>query len=166
MRYYAKNYPHLDLKETSVRRFMNHYQTQLKTSTKEIPGSSIAQDLVSKKQGHPIMVDEEFDEQVREYIRELRKLGVINAHVVIAVGMRLVLNKDANLLEENGGHICLTKNWARYLLSRMGFVKRRANSKSKVSVEQFDELKELFLLDFNNVIEMDDVPGELVINWD
>ena len=52
------------------------------------------------------MVGEELDEQVREYIRELRKLGVIiNAHVVIAVGMGLVLNKDANLLEENSGHI-------------------------------------------------------------
>ena len=44
MRYYAKNYlwnyPHLNLKETSVRRFKNHYQTELKTSTKEISGSS------------------------------------------------------------------------------------------------------------------------------
>ena len=30
--------------------------------------------------------------------------------------------------------------------------------KSKVSVEQFDELNKLFSLDFNNVIEMDDVP--------
>ena len=48
----------------------------------------------------------------------------------------------------------------------MGFVKRRANTKSKVSVEQFDELKELFLLDFNNAVEMDDVPQELVINCD
>ena len=80
--------------------------------------------------------------------------------------MGLVLNKDANLLAENGGHISLTKHWARYLLSRMGFVKRRANTKSKVSVEQFNELKELFLLDFNNAVEMDNVPEELVINWD
>ena len=40
------------------------------------------------------MVGEELDEQVREYIKELRKLGVIiNAHVVIAVGMGLVLNR-------------------------------------------------------------------------
>ena len=28
------------------------------------------------------------------------------------------------------------------------------------------ELKELFLLDFNNAVEMDDVPEELVIKWD
>ena len=30
--------------------------------------------------------------------------------MVIAVGMGLVLNKVANLLEENGGHISLTKH--------------------------------------------------------
>ena len=72
MHYYAKSYPHLDLKETFVRRFKNHYQIQLKTSTKEISGSSTVQELVPKKRGHPLMVGEELDEQVREYIRELR----------------------------------------------------------------------------------------------
>jgi len=30
----------------------------------------------------------------------------------------------------------------------------------------FDELKKLYLLEFNNVVEMDEVPSELVINWD
>ena len=68
--------------------------------------------------------------------------------MVIAVGIGLVLSKDVTLLAENGGHINLTKHWARHLLSRMAFVKRRTNTKSKVSVEHFDELKELFLLDF------------------
>ena len=64
------------------------------------------------------MVGEELDEQVRENIRELRKLGVIiNAHVVIAIGMGLVLNKDANLLEENGvlpstGQGIFSREWA------------------------------------------------------
>ena len=48
----------------------------------------------------------------------------------------------------------------------MGFVKRRGNTKSKVSVEQFDELKELFLLEFDNAVEMDEFPQQLVINWD
>ena len=110
------------------------------------------------------MIGEELDKQVREYVRELRKSGVIiNVHVVIAIGTGLVLNKDTNLLAQNAGHISLTKHWARYLL---GFVKRRANIKSKVSVEHFEELKELYLLDFNNAIKMDDVPPELVINWD
>ena len=54
MCYNAKNYPHLDLKEISVRRFKNHYQTQLKTSTKEISGSSTVQELVPKKRSCPL----------------------------------------------------------------------------------------------------------------
>ena len=48
----------------------------------------------------------------------------------------------------------------------MGFVKRRGNTKAKVTVEHFDELKKLLLLEFNNVVEMDEVPAELIINWD
>ena len=48
----------------------------------------------------------------------------------------------------------------------MGFVKRRANTNVKVTVEHFDELKKLFLLEFNNMVEMDEVPAKLIINWD
>jgi len=48
----------------------------------------------------------------------------------------------------------------------MGFVKRRANTKAKIAVEHFDELKKLYLLEFNNIVEMDEIPSELVINWD
>ena len=97
---------------------------------------------------------------MREYVKELRKFGVvINAHVVIALGMGLVINKDANLLVENGSHISLDKHWLKYLLARMGFVKRRGNTKSKVLVEQFDELKELFLLEFNNAVEWINFPN-------
>ena len=53
----------------------------------------------------------------------------------------------------------------RYLLSHMGFVKRRVNIKAKVTIKHFNELKKLFLLDFSNVVEMDDVLSQLVINW-
>ena len=68
MRYYAKNYPDLELKETSVRRFKNNYQAQLKSSTKEVSENFIIQELVPKKRGCPLLIGEELDEQVREYI--------------------------------------------------------------------------------------------------
>ena len=71
----------------------------------------------------------------------------------MAVGTGIVINSDANLLAANGGHIDLTKQWAKYLLSRMGFIKRRVNTKAKFSVKHFNELKKLFLLEFNNVVE-------------
>ena len=84
----------------------------------------------------------------------------------MAVGTGIVMNNDTNLLAANGGLIDLTKQWAKYLLSGMGFMKRRVNTKVKFLVKHFNELKKLFLLEFNNVVEMDEVPSQLVINWD
>ena len=51
-------------------------------------------------------------------------------------------------------------------LRRMGFTKRRANSKSKVLLENFDEIKEQFQIDVRSVLEMEYVPPSLVLNWD
>ena len=167
MRYYAKHYPDLSkkLKETSVRQFKDKYKKSIHSSTYESPLA--VKELVPKKRGRPLLIGEELDDQVKEYVRELRREGVvINSDVVIAVGTGIVMNNDANLLFANGGYIDLTKHWAKYLLSHMGFVKRRANTKAKITVEHFDELKKLYLLEFNNVVEMDEIPSELVINWD
>ena len=36
---------------------------------------------------------------------------------------------------------------------------------SKVSVENFEEVKEQYLLDIKASIEMDEIPDKLVINW-
>ena len=71
-----------------------------------------------------------------------------------------------NLLASNGGHIALSKHWGKHLLTRMGYVKRRASTKAKVAVQNFDELNTQFLLDIKVVVEMDEIPPELVINWD
>ena len=40
----------------------------------------------------------------------------------------------------NGGHLLLTKDWSRYLLVMMYFVKRKANTKAKITLENFTEL--------------------------
>ena len=167
IRCYAKRFPEIPLKETSVRRFKNNYQDELKKLMHSSSDSPTVKELIPKKRGRPLLIGEELDEQVRDYIKELRREGVvINCDVAIAVGAGIVMISDANLLIANGGHIDLTKHWAKHLLSRMGFVKRRANTKAKVIVEHFDELKKLFLLEFNNVVEMDEVSAELIINWD
>ena len=42
----------------------------------------------------------------------------------------------------------------------MSFVKKRENTEAKVRVEYFDQLKELFLLEFDNVVERDEAPIE------
>ncbi len=77
----------------------------------------------------------------------------------------IVRSKDSNLLFSKGGHIALTKDWAKSILHRMGLVKRRASTKSEVSVENFEELKEQYLIDIKANVVMDEIPDELVINY-
>ena len=47
----------------------------------------------------------------------------------------------------------------------MGFVKCRTSTKAKVSVEDFEK-KEQFLLDIKATVTLEDIPLDLIINWD
>jgi len=48
----------------------------------------------------------------------------------------------------------------------MGMMKRKANTKAKVRVEDFDDMKRLFLMDINSAIQMDEIPAQSIVNWD
>ena len=48
----------------------------------------------------------------------------------------------------------------------MGFVKRKANTKAKVSVEDFEKLKTQFLFDTETFTSLEEIPESLVFNWD
>ena len=76
------------------------------------------------------------------------------------------MNSDSRLLASNGGHISLTRHWGKNTLHRMGLVKRKGTTKAKVLVEDFDVVKAQYLSDIKAVIEMEEVPPALVINWD
>ena len=163
MQFFAKKYPQLPLKETTVRRLKNMYQSQLKQKHGDACSSVDLQGFFAKKTGRPLMIGENLDKQVRDYIGYLRSTGaVVNTAVVIASAEGILMYKDSSLLSR----INLTKGWAKYLLHRMGFVKRKATSKAKVTVDNFEELKEQFLLEINQVIVMDEIPADLVINFD
>ena len=45
-------------------------------------------------------------------------------------------------------------------------MKRRGNTKAKVIVENFAVIKKLFHPDIKVVVGMDEVPPDLIINWD
>ena len=73
--------------------------------------------------------------QVRAYLTALRANGaVVNTAIAIGCAEGIVKSNDSNLLASNGGHIILLKHWAKHLLSRMGFVKRRASTKAKIAI--------------------------------
>ena len=85
------------------------------------------QELPRMQTGRPLLLPEKLDCQVQEYIRELRKRGAtVSTAVVVATAQDIIMNKDANLLYSNGGGIKLSDEWAKSLLNRMGYVKRKA----------------------------------------
>ena len=51
-------------------------------------------------------------------------------------------------------------------MTRMNFVKRWANTKLKVFSKDFEEHKLQFVYDVKSIIEFEDIPKDLVINWD
>ena len=75
-----------------------------------------------------MLIGEELDGQVRDYLQMLRKNEApVNTTIVIAYGDGIIRSKDANLLAINGGSITLSKDWDKYILKHMGWVKRCAS---------------------------------------
>ena len=156
------------LKESTVRTWISEFnkQMELKRST-GIELTSPVTKLEPKRRGRPLLLGETLDMYTHQYVAELRKSGaVINTDIVSAAAIGIVKKFDANLLQVNGGHISCSREWAKGLLHRMGYVKRRSNTKAKVTVEEFESAKAQFNYDIEVIRLMEDVPDDLIINWD
>ena len=144
IRYLQKKFPDLPLKETAVRQLKNLYWSGLKAQGSEYSGASgfeTVDEIHGCKTGLLLLVGDELDKQVQQYLTDLRKRGcVIITRTAIAVGEGILLNKDVNLLTSNGSGITLTKDWAKYLFKRIGLVNRKGNTKAMVHIEDFDEI--------------------------
>ena len=163
IRYYDGQF---SLKESTIRCWRDSYIKELKKRKLEKKSLNVTE-LPEQKRGRPLLMGAELDRQVQAYVTTLRKNGaVVNTAIIMACAEGILRSKDSNLLCSNGGYISLTKDWGKSLMRRMGLVKRRASTKSKVSIENFEEVKEQYLLDIKVCVEMDEVPDDLVINWD
>ena len=99
------------------------------------------------KIGRPLLLGEDLDKKVQNYLFSLRNVGgVINTAIVQAAAAGMVKRKDPRLLGSYGGHISFSKDWARHMLQRIGFVKRKGTTKAKSQVDNFDKLKYQFYL--------------------
>ena len=166
VRHFNKKFTDRELKESTVRTWANRYKEELATRKKKGEDMAVAK-LVSKKRGRPLTLGEGLDKQVQKYVAELRENGCpINTAIVMATAEGIVKSHDSNLLQCNGGHIDVNKHWAKNFLTRLGYVKRRANTKSKVDVESFESYKAQFLFDIQTITEMEEIPKDLIINWD
>ena len=48
----------------------------------------------------------------------------------------------------------------------MGYVRRRATTSGKETVENFESFKEEFLLEVKNTVCMDEIPRDMIVNFD
>ena len=48
----------------------------------------------------------------------------------------------------------------------MGFTKRRANSKAKITPCNFEEIRKIFIIEIKSVVAIEEVLLQLVIKWD
>lgn len=125
-------------------------------------------ELPHKKRGRHLLLGNKMDEQLQLYLKKVRQQGgIITASVAVAAARGIVMTVDRRQLAEFGGHIKLSREWAYHLLDRMKFVKRKATTaKSKLAVENFEAVKDDFLDDVVAVASMEDIPPELILNWD
>ena len=84
LRHYGKAFPDLSLKETSVHCFKNQYQCIIKEQVKSGESGNI-KSLPTKTMCRPLLIGEEADRQVREYMRFLQQTGsAVDTSIVIA----------------------------------------------------------------------------------
>ena len=155
------------IKESSVRTWKVKYQKELQRKRQAGKMDLSVKSLPSQKRGRPLLLGEKMDKEVKSYICAVCEGGgVVTTAIAMAAATAIVRGHDRNLLIENGGSITITKTWGKSLLQRMGFVKRRGSSAAKLRVAYFDAIQELFLLDYRAIVEMEEIPPELVFNWD
>ena len=123
--------------ESTARRLKSEYLQKLKEVTNSARGTDrdddetgdentvpLVKTLPTKVQGRPLLLGENLDRSVQEYIKALRAVGGdVNTAIVQAAAVEIVGARDPGLLREHGGHIKITKLWAKSILKRMGFVK-------------------------------------------
>ena len=156
-----------NLNESTVRIWVKAYQTEWLKKRKLGDTDPSVDVIPSAKRGCPLLLGETLDNQVKAYIRTVRDAGgpITNA-IVMAVGRAVVRKFDPSLLTENDGPLSLTLNWSKSLLYRMNFVKRKGCSTAKPMVHDFEMVKVGFLNDILAVVKMEDIPSELILNWD
>ena len=152
--------------ESTARSIRDSYLIEAKR--KRVEDLEDIEALPEKKRGRPLLLGDVLDEKVQLYLRKVREAGgTVSAGIAIAAARGLLLKYNRMSLDEFGGPVHLSRHWAYALLNRMKFVRRKATTaKSKYTVDDFDRVKKSFLDEVVTVATMEEVPPELILNWD
>ena len=73
---------------------------------------------------------------------------------------------EPSRLSKNGGPATLSVSWAKSLLKRMDFTKRRGSTKTGMAPDDLESAKKTFISEVLETVALNDIPGELIFNWD
>lgn len=162
VRSFKKEFP--SLKRTTVNEWRDAVVKLKQRNHKEGIDDPI-RELHGKKRGRPSTLSTEILDRLKLYLTELRKAGgTVNSAIVLAAAHGITQRADPTLLQD--GSLGLSKTWVKYFLKQNDFVKRKATTKAKVSVSNFNDLQQQFLLDIKAVVDLEEIPPDLTINWD
>ena len=165
----VRHFKDKDLKQSTVRDWRNLYLKELRTKKMlaKVGKEVLVKTLTFKKRGRPPLLGVKLDKYLQQLISAMRSQGTpIGTNIVIATGRGILLKHSKSSLEENGGTIKLNKEWARSVLIRMGYPKRRACSKSKIFPEDLLQIQQQYLRDIKASVQLEDIPADLTLNWD
>ena len=142
----------MDLKESSVRDWKKLYEQKLNRKCSEASSRKLqdvaVKELPRKKCGWPPLLGEKLDGYLQDLILAMRSQGsAINTNIVVSVGRGILLKHRKSDHTGFGGSVNLNKEWARSVLKRMGFSKRRASSKTKVVPIDCADIQKQYLSD-------------------
>ena len=125
-------------------------------------------ELPELKRGRPVLLGVEIDRQVQLYLQKVRQQeGVVSSRIAMAAARGILMSTDKQKLVEFGGYVNFNQHWAYSLLKRMNFVVRKATTaKSKYTINNFKEVKSQFLHDIVATVELEEIPAQLILNWD
>ena len=138
-RYFSKVCGH-KIPESTARKFRDACLVELKRQASTLSCLVSVNILPTKARGRPLLLGD-LDQFVQTYIKQLRATGgIINSDVVIAASKGVVTAKNRSLLKVFGGHLCIEKPWAKSLLARMHFVKRKGSTSAKLPPADFEKI--------------------------
>ena len=163
---------HFSCPESTARRLKAEYLkklAQVKAQNKGKPSAIIRamKELPTKPQGRPVLLGDTLDKLVQEYVTSQRKAGApVNTTILAGAIKGIVAAHSRSLLIQYGGHLDIKKSLCISLLNRMGYTKRKCTNAGKVSLHNLAEIQGDFLADIQAEVLMNNVPLELIFNWD
>jgi hypothetical protein len=153
-----------NIPESYVRKMKKLYEA----SRKQANGVEAVVRVMMKKQnrGRPLSLGH-WDLQVQMYLRKLRTCGgKVNRHIVLAAARGILSRNQPSLLQVNNGKHLLTNSWAKSLLRRMKFVKRKGTKAAKKVPANFEDIRAAFLNRVHDKVQQYQIPPELIANFD